>query len=53
MRYQVGDKVIHWAYGIGTITGLDEKYLAGKTRSYYVVELSNSTIWRCTSTFVR
>jgi len=45
MRYQVGDKVIHWAYGIGTVTGLDEKRLSGKKRAYYVVELSNSTIW--------
>ena len=45
MEYSIGDKVIHWAYGLGEITAMDEKRLAGKTRSYYVVELSDFTIW--------
>ena len=45
MSYQVGDQVIHWSHGPGVITGLDEKCLSGETRLFYVVEMSNSTIW--------
>ena len=45
MGYQVGDKVIHSVHGLGEIVGKDEKRLAGKTRSYYVVELSDFTVW--------
>jgi RNA polymerase-interacting CarD/CdnL/TRCF family regulator len=45
MEYSVGDKVIHRAYGLGEITAFDEKRLAGKTRSYYVVEFGDLTIW--------
>ena len=45
MGYQIGDKVIHWTYGLGEIVGRDEKRLAGQKRAYYVVELSDLTIW--------
>lgn len=43
--FQVGDQVIHWVYGIGEIIELDEKVLSGKTNQYYVVKMSNLTLW--------
>jgi CarD family transcriptional regulator len=43
--FQVGDQVVHWAYGPGVITQLDEKSLSGRTRQYYVVQMSNLTLW--------
>ena len=45
MTYQVGDKVVHWAFGPGEIIQLDEKRLAGKTAWYYGVLLKDMTIW--------
>lgn len=45
MLYQVGDRVVHWNYGPGIITGMDEKVLAGSNRLYYVVEVNRSTLW--------
>ena len=45
MNYQVGDQVVHWLYGLGKITSIDEKSLAGQTRLYYVVEIDQLTIW--------
>ena len=45
MEYQVGDKVIHWTYGLGEIVELDEKVLAGQTTSYYVVRIGDMSIW--------
>lgn len=45
MTYQVGSKVIHWAYGPGEIIQLDEKRLAGKSAMYYVVQFKDMTVW--------
>jgi RNA polymerase-interacting CarD/CdnL/TRCF family regulator len=43
--FRVGDKVIHWCYGLGEIIGLDEKILSGHKARYYVVRVQNLTIW--------
>ncbi len=43
--FQVGDHVIHWTHGPGVIVQLDEKCLSGHSRYYYVVEMSDLTIW--------
>ena len=43
--FEVGDQVIHWAHGPGVITQLDEKSLSGRTQQYYMVEMSNLTLW--------
>jgi RNA polymerase-interacting CarD/CdnL/TRCF family regulator len=43
--FQVGDQVIHWVYGLGEIIQLDEKVLSGKSSKYYVVQMSNMTLW--------
>jgi CarD family transcriptional regulator len=43
--FQVGCKVIHWAYGLGEIIQLDEKELFGDIHQYYVVKINDLTIW--------
>ncbi len=45
MNYHIGDQVVHWLYGLGKITSIDEMRLEGKTRLYYVVEIDRLTIW--------
>ena len=40
MNYQIGDQIVHWTYGPGTIVGIDEKVLANKASRYYVVEVA-------------
>jgi CarD family transcriptional regulator len=45
MTFQVGDKVIHWSFGLGEIIQLDEKELSGKTGKYYVVQIRDLTLW--------
>lgn len=45
MRFKVGDHVIHWVHGIGEITQLDEKVIAGHSGRYYVVQIGDLTIW--------
>jgi RNA polymerase-interacting CarD/CdnL/TRCF family regulator len=44
MAFQVGDQVIHWAYGLGEIIQLDEKKLFGRVGKYYVVQMSEITL---------
>lgn len=43
--FQIGDQVIHWAYGPGLIIQLDNKKLSGKMGQYYVVKTRDMTLW--------
>jgi CarD family transcriptional regulator len=45
MSFQIGDKVIHWTYGLGEITQVEEKPIHGQLTSCYVVQTSDMTIW--------
>lgn len=45
MSFQVGDTVVHWAYGPGEIIELDEKTLSGNAQLYYVVQIKDMTLW--------
>jgi CarD family transcriptional regulator len=37
--FNVGDKVIHPAYGAGTIVTIEEKQVGEQQRTYYIIEL--------------
>jgi len=43
--YNVGDTVVHWAYGAGVIVAVAEKGFPGHPCSYYVIEGSHQTLW--------
>ena len=43
--FQVGEKVVHWNYGMGEIVQLDDKLLAGQMTRCYVVRIRDLTIW--------
>lgn len=43
--FQIGDQIVHRSHGPGTITGIEEKRLAEKLASYYVVKTSEATLW--------
>ena len=45
MDYQVGDKVIHWNYGLGEIVQMDEKFIHERQMLCYVVRTGDLTIW--------
>lgn len=45
MRYAVGDTVVHWTHGLGTVVAIDEMDLAGATKPYYVVEVEQFKLW--------
>jgi RNA polymerase-interacting CarD/CdnL/TRCF family regulator len=45
MTFHIGDKVIHWTYGLGEIVGIEEKTISDSPIKCYVVRVGNMTIW--------
>jgi CarD family transcriptional regulator len=45
MKFQVGEQVIHWKFGVGEIVQMDEKVVLGKRALYYVVGIRDFLIW--------
>ena len=41
--FNIGDKVIHPAYGAGSIVDIAEKQIGDEQRTYYVIELLMQT----------
>jgi len=45
MGYQVGDKVIHWVYGLGEIIQMDVKNIHEHPTPCFVVRIRDLSIW--------
>ncbi|MFN3490685.1 MAG: CarD family transcriptional regulator [Anaerolineales bacterium] len=45
MEIKKGDWVIHCAHGLGQVVGLEEQANNGKASIYYMVQLTDLTIW--------
>jgi RNA polymerase-interacting CarD/CdnL/TRCF family regulator len=45
MGFKVGDKVIHWTYGLGEIVRIEEKPINDHTTNCYVFQTSDITVW--------
>ena len=43
--FQVGDKVIHYNYGLGEIVRMDDKFIHERQMKCYVVRIGDITIW--------
>jgi CarD family transcriptional regulator len=45
MNYAIGDTVVHWTHGLGTVVSIDQMDLAGITQEYYVVKVDLLKLW--------
>lgn len=45
MDFQIGEKLIHWTYGLGEITRIEEKTIHGQLENCYVFCTADLTIW--------
>lgn len=45
VKYKIGDTIVHWTYGLGTVVAIDQKDIAGVTEQYYVVEVDLLKLW--------
>lgn len=45
MGFKIGDKVIHWTYGLGEIVRIEEKPINDHTTNCYVFQTSDMTMW--------
>lgn len=45
MEFRVGDPVVHWTHGLGTVVAVQERALAGQNTLYYAVQIRDLTVW--------
>jgi RNA polymerase-interacting CarD/CdnL/TRCF family regulator len=45
MNYEIGDTVVHWTHGLGTVIAIDQMDLAGIIKQYYVVKVNLLKLW--------
>lgn len=45
MEFQIGDPVVHCTYGMGKVTGVEERVYNQATTTYYKVQVTDFTIW--------
>ena len=45
MNFKTGDWVMHCTHGLGQVVALEERANNGKTAMYYMVQLTDLTIW--------
>jgi CarD family transcriptional regulator len=45
MKFNIGDPVVHWTYGLGNIIGKEEREISGKKQVYYEVRVNDLTVW--------
>jgi RNA polymerase-interacting CarD/CdnL/TRCF family regulator len=45
MEFQIGDPVVHCMYGMGKVTGVEERAYNDTTVTFYKIEVMDFTIW--------
>ncbi len=45
MNYQIGDPVVHCSYGVGKVTGVEERAYNNTKVLFYKIEVNDLTIW--------
>jgi len=45
MKFNIGDPVMHWTYGLGHIVGIEERAIFGRNNIYYKVAVKDLTVW--------
>jgi len=45
VKFKIGDVIVHWTYGLGTVVGIDQKDIGGIAQQFYIVEVGLLKIW--------
>jgi CarD family transcriptional regulator len=45
MNYKIGDKVVHWTYGVGEVVSIEEIDIAGIKKWCYVIDVETLKLW--------
>ena len=45
VKYKIGDTIIHWTHGLGTIVAIEKKDMDGVTQQYFVVKFELFKVW--------
>ena len=49
MNFQIGEKVIHSSFGFAEVVGIENKFISGEKKRFYVVKTKDLLIWVPTS----
>lgn len=39
MKYKIGDKAVHAAHGVGEITAIEDRHIAGTAKQFYILKI--------------
>ena len=42
MKYKVGDKAVHPAHGVGEITAIEDRHIAGSAKQFFILKILDS-----------
>jgi len=45
MEFHLGDPVMHWMYGFGHVSGIEEKFISDQANLYYAISIRDLTVW--------
>jgi CarD family transcriptional regulator, regulator of rRNA transcription len=45
MEFKVGDKVMHWKYGLGEVISMEVRDMTGERQLYYEVKIHDFSVW--------
>ena len=45
MKFDIGDPVVHWMYGLGRVIQLEERTVSDVKVLYYAVQIGDMTVW--------
>jgi CarD family transcriptional regulator len=45
VNYEIGDTIVHWTHGLGTVVAIDQKDIAGVKQQYYVIQVELFKFW--------
>ncbi len=45
MKFDIGDPVVHWMYGLGHVLKLEERTVSDVKVLYYAVQIGDMTVW--------
>ncbi len=45
VKYKIGDTIVHWTHGLGTIVAIEQKVINEVTQQYFVVEFELFKVW--------
>ena len=44
MKFEIGDNAVHPAHGVGEVTSIEEKKIAGSAKHFYILKIAETGV---------